>query len=219
VTSDHVVFLDLDGTILDSSVGIIAGLREAYAAVGVATPDDSILRSWIGPPVLETLTREMGAQGADVVQAASNAFRTYFDEVGAHQSKPYEGMRAAMETMSSTAALVVVTHKPRPLADLALSQHALAELVQSIHAPPSPSHHVEKEKLFAEAIAATHPQTAVAAGDRAGDVRSALAQGIHSIGVTWGYGSPEELRSAGAIALARTPEDLCAMALPGGGRR
>jgi phosphoglycolate phosphatase len=45
-------------------------------------------------------------------------------------------------------------------------------------------------------------------GDRAGDVVSARANGIRSIGVLWGYGSESELEGAGADVVCRSPADL-----------
>ena len=42
-------------------------------------------------------------------------------------------------------------------------------------------------------------------GDRRHDVEGAREHGIDTIGVLWGYGTAEELTSAGAIALAETP--------------
>ena len=49
-------------------------------------------------------------------------------------------------------------------------------------------------------------------GDRDHDVHGARAHGIPCIGVTWGYGSPDELLSAGAVALADEPADVATLA-------
>lgn len=204
-----VAFLDLDGTILDSSPGIVAGLRQAFAAVDVAVPDDEVLRSWIGPPVIRTLERELGPSGEAVVSAANGAFRAYFDEVGAYESEPFMAVPEVMGAMHrSGTRLAVVTHKPARLAEIALAQHSLDGLVYSVHAPPSPQANVPKTELFARAIEATNPACAVAAGDRAGDVEAATAHGIATVGVAWGYGTEEELRVAGAVAVASSPEEL-----------
>jgi phosphoglycolate phosphatase len=51
-------------------------------------------------------------------------------------------------------------------------------------------------------------QRAVMIGDRAGDVVSARANGIRSIGVLWGYGSESELEGAGADVVCRSPAEL-----------
>ena len=45
-------------------------------------------------------------------------------------------------------------------------------------------------------------------GDRADDMAFGAAVGLAPLGVTYGYGSPMELRDAGAAHLFDTPEDL-----------
>lgn len=212
MTGTRVAFLDLDGTLIDSAPGIVACMRCAFDAVGANAPPDAVLRSWIGPPVLRTLERELGECGDDVVQAANRAFRECFDGVGAHQATPFEGIPEVLESLCSGGLVVsVVTHKPEVLAEVALAQHDLRRFVASVHAPPSPAQWVSKEDLFAEAIAASRPQWAVAAGDRAGDVRAASSHGIPSVGVLWGYGSACELDEAGAAALASAASELPAL--------
>lgn len=206
------VLLDLDGTIIDSAPGIVAGMREAFAAAGSEIPTDDVLRSWIGPPVLRTLERELGARGPDVVNRANGAFRQYFDTVGAHETDPFPGMVDALATLSSAGSTIaVVTHKPLPLAEMALAEHALGGFVSATYAPPSPGTWVPKGDLFASALGALPPARAIAAGDRAGDIEAALAHGVPSVGVTWGYGTVEELQDAKAVALAASAEELVAM--------
>jgi len=48
----------------------------------------------------------------------------------------------------------------------------------------------------------------VMVGDTAFDVIGASAHGIRTIGVSWGYGSTEEMLQAGAFAIAQTVEEL-----------
>ncbi|MCW3062048.1 MAG: 5-nucleotidase [Capsulimonas sp.] len=45
-------------------------------------------------------------------------------------------------------------------------------------------------------------------GDRHHDIEGAVANGVYSVGVTYGYGSPEELTEAGADALCSHPTEL-----------
>lgn len=211
----HVVFLDLDGTIIDSSPGIVAGLREAYRAVGIGAPEDAMLLSWIGPPVAVTLERELGGRGDDVVKAANGAFRSYFDGIGMHDSQPYPGIPEALAAVAADGAVIcVVTHKPLRLSEAALEQHDLHGLVHSVHAPPSPAEFVAKEDLFAQAMSATGVATRIAAGDRGTDIQAAQAHGMASVGVTWGFGTADELLSAGAVALASAPAELPALLSP-----
>ena len=215
----HVVLLDLDGTLIDSAPGILMGMRVAFEAVDVAPPDEAVMRSWIGPPVRETLVRELSARGDAAVERANAAFREYFDTTGAYESVPFVGIHDALAAVAQGGALMsVVTHKPLPLAQVAVAQHGLDVYIEGIHAPPSPQVAVPKEHLFAEALDATRPHTVISVGDRGSDMRAAAAHGVGGIGVTWGYGHASELRDAGAVSVIDAPEDLPAsVARPRGG--
>jgi phosphoglycolate phosphatase len=48
----------------------------------------------------------------------------------------------------------------------------------------------------------------VMVGDRRHDAEGAARYGIPTVGVLWGYGSEEELRSAGCSVLAQAAEEL-----------
>ncbi|MEO0986924.1 MAG: HAD hydrolase-like protein, partial [Cyanobacteria bacterium J06639_14] len=59
--------------------------------------------------------------------------------------------------------------------------------------------------LQAEAI---DPRAVIMVGDRQHDMLGARQNGITAVGVTWGFGTEDELQAAGAIALCHTPADL-----------
>ena len=48
-------------------------------------------------------------------------------------------------------------------------------------------------------------------GDTAFDVIGAAAHGIPTIGVSWGYGTAEDMEKAGAIAIAHSMAELVAL--------
>ena len=45
-------------------------------------------------------------------------------------------------------------------------------------------------------------------GDTAFDVTGAATHGIPTIGVAWGYGSVEDMKKAGAVAIAQSVSEL-----------
>ena len=47
-------------------------------------------------------------------------------------------------------------------------------------------------------------------GDRHVDMAAAHAHGLRAVGVTWGIGSEDELRDAGADVLVAAPDELAA---------
>ena len=57
-------------------------------------------------------------------------------------------------------------------------------------------------------IEGLNPATSIMIGDRKHDILGAKKAGLKSVGITWGYGSEEELRSAGADFIFFNPIDL-----------
>ena len=56
---DTVVF-DLDGTLFDTSPGILATLHETFSRIGRKTPDDAVLRRFIGPSQCSSFQKYCG---------------------------------------------------------------------------------------------------------------------------------------------------------------
>jgi phosphoglycolate phosphatase len=53
-----------------------------------------------------------------------------------------------------------------------------------------------------------HASSRTMIGDRKHDLIGAVANGIRPVGVSYGYGSSEELNAAGAIGIADSPAEL-----------
>ena len=69
-----------------------------------------------------------------------------------------------------------------------------------------------KRELIAEALSRLQLTASVATmiGDRRMDIEGARQHGMRSIGVLWGFGSADELRTAGADQLVASPDALLA---------
>jgi phosphoglycolate phosphatase len=64
--------------------------------------------------------------------------------------------------------------------------------------------------MIADALAdfGARAQDATMIGDRHFDIEGARANHVRGLGVAWGFGSLDELRDAGAHAIAEHPADL-----------
>ncbi len=83
--------------------------------------------------------------------------------------------------------------------------------------PKLDSENEHKAITVAHAMQALPPNARpVMVGDRKHDIAAAHAHHIRAIGVLWGIGSEEELLTAGADALARTPTALATLLAPSG---
>ncbi len=208
------VLLDLDGTLSDSEPGILRSLQWACEKEGFPIPTEAEVRSVIGPP-FEIGLPSIGIPD-DALERVINKYRERYETIGAFENTLYDGILDMLDELAALGlSLSIATAKPEQTAHPILDyfeisdrfdcragasmtserrtkaqviNHALREL--EIHADPDLSDHV------------------IMIGDRNHDVHGAMHHGITCIGVTWGYGSVEELLKAGAVALADSPSEV-----------
>ena len=205
------ILIDLDGTLTDPREGILGCLKHALERVGAAIPGDHQLEAFIGPPLHESLAQLLGADKPALLADAIAHYRNRFTTIGMFENRVYPGITQVLtELRESGASLFVATSKPQPFAERILEHFDLRKYFHCVHGSELDgkrsnkieliSHLLETEKLSASDTAMI--------GDRAQDILGAKANGVFSIGALWGYGSREELISAGAQALCDEPGRL-----------
>jgi phosphoglycolate phosphatase len=214
------VLLDLDGTLTDPRKGIVACIQHALRSLGHDVPEESALLRYIGPP-LQTAFRELLPldHGSESEQAIA-AYRERFVAVGMFENSVYAGVPAALESLRDRGArLFVATSKPRIYAKRILDHFELSHFFEETYGSELDGRRADKGDLIAHALSSSQLDRADTAmvGDRHHDVAGALANGVRAVGVLWGYGSREELSSAGAHTLLESPSELghLATTLPG----
>ncbi len=203
------VFLDLDGTLMDPEVGIIACIRHALATLGVACPDRTALRQWIGPPLGSSFAELLGS--GPQVDRALTLYRDRFATLGLYENQVYPAIPGVLAQLQAQGqSLYVVTAKPRIFAEKIVAHFQLAPFLAGVYGSELNGTHAHKGDLIAHVLADLQltATAAVMVGDRHYDIRGAQQNGVKAIGVLWGYGSQAELESAGAIALCEHPQDL-----------
>jgi phosphoglycolate phosphatase len=207
--ADPILF-DLDGTLTESGPGIISSVRYALARMGQPALDDDQLRRFIGPPLLDSFRDICGFDPAEVVVAIA-AYREHYATDGQYENAVYDGipeLLAALHEAGRT--LAVATSKAEVFASSILDHFGLSGHFTSIVGSELDGRRTAKSEIITEALVRLgRPTTGtVMIGDRSHDVRGAVAVGVGSIGVLWGYGDDAELTAAGADALAATPLEL-----------
>jgi phosphoglycolate phosphatase len=121
-------------------------------------------------------------------------------------------MADAIAALAARTPLAVATSKPLALTRPLLEALGLLEHFTVVEGPALDATAEPKAETIRRALlglpAAARP---VMVGDRLFDVVGAHAHGLPCVGVLWGIGSEEELRSAGADAIAATPSELLAL--------
>jgi len=206
------ILFDLDGTLTDSAVGILNSVRLVYSRFGIPLPAEDELRSFIGPPLEVTFPRY--GIPAERVQEAIDVFRSRYVPIGKFENSPYPGIPEMLASLRSAGhRLCVATSKPEETAVEILAHFHLDVFFSSICGATMDSSRVSKSQVI-EYLFQQYPCTGsniVMVGDTAFDVIGASKFHIPTIGVSWGYGTVDEMTTAGAAAIAETPGHLLAL--------
>lgn len=201
------VFFDLDGTLSDPRAGIIRSIQHALNCLGVDCPGDDELTWCIGPPLLESFRSIVGTA---LAPKALDHYRERFSEVGWKENELYPGIIDVLRQLEeSDRPLYVATSKPFVFADRIIRHFQLDEYFSRIFGSELDGTRSNKGELLRFALSETGLNNqAVMVGDREHDVFGAKANQIESIGVTYGYGSQQELENAGADVVVDSPKML-----------
>lgn len=201
------VLFDLDGTLTDSGEGITKSAAYAFEKLGLPVPSQKDLELFIGPPLAEIFPK----YGVPVEQTdeAIHYFRQRYKSVGKFENRPYDGIENLLKDLKAAGMrLYVATSKPETTAVEILSHFHLDRYFDEI-AGATESHAREtKDAVIAYLLNSVHAEKCVMVGDTRFDVLGAEKLQIPCIGVAWGYGSVDEMREAGAIAIVRNISEL-----------
>jgi phosphoglycolate phosphatase len=205
------VLLDLDGTLIDSYPGILASCLAALRALG-HEPDKSLdIRRAIGPPIEDIMQILLQSYGDDRVGEAVAAYRQHYGERGFLGSVPYPGIGNSLEEMKRTGLRIyLATSKRAIFASRILDHLKFAAYFDGIHGSVPSGALDHKPELLAHVLSqhGLSPAHSLMVGDRRHDISGAHAVGMRCLGVLWGYGSRDELETAGADQLVDSPADL-----------
>lgn len=210
------VLFDLDGTLVDSRPGIAASCLAALRALG-HQPDETLdVTRLIGPPLEDLMHVLLQSHGDDRVDEAVSAYRRHYGESGLFGSEPYPGIADALRGVRQVGMRMYVATSKREVFARRILQHLeLAPYFDGIYGSVPDGTLDHKPELLTHILAdqGMFGSRTLMVGDRRHDVAGAHAAGMRSLGVLWGYGSRDELETAGADRLVESTSDLLAAIL------
>jgi phosphoglycolate phosphatase len=214
--ADAAIF-DLDGVLADSRLAFARCVNAALAGAGLPERPPEELHPFLGPPLYGTFVQLTGDEA--VAQACLDAYRARYREHSAAETTVPDGMAEAIRELADHMPLAVATSKARALSVPLLEALGLLDRFAVVEGPALDAHLEPKAETIGRALRGLPVDARpVMVGDTRFDVVGAHAHGLPCIGVLWGIGSEEELREAGADAIAATPADVVELALTEGWR-
>ena len=207
------ILFDLDGTLTDSGEGIINCATLALEHFGLPVPDREAMRVFVGPPLRDTFFK-FGVP-ADKLDEAVTVYRSRYVPIGKFENTPYPGIHETLAALKNAGhTLYVATSKPEEMSKEILQKFDLAQYFHLICGATLDGSRDSKESVIAYLLEqAGGVSNAVMVGDTVYDIIGAAAHGMPGIGVSWGYGSVQDMVEAGATAIAHTMEELLSLLL------
>ncbi|WP_368561609.1 HAD family hydrolase [Pseudoxanthomonas sp. UTMC 1351] len=206
------LFFDLDGTLIDSAVGITRCVAHALAQLNHPVPPEPELRRWIGPPLRTSFAPLL--VDPELVERAVAHYRDRFESFGWAEHEVYAGINEALAALHAAGyRLAVVTAKNEPHARKILAHLPFGNYFEDVIGATPDGTLSHKPELIAEALRrlSVSPTDCWMIGDRHMDIEGARHHTMRNIGVLWGFGGEPELRKAGADRLASEPAQLLAL--------
>ncbi len=206
------VLFDLDGTLNDPYEGITSCIKYALRSVGLDEEDPEKLRSYIGPPLRDTFAK-YGFSG-DECEALVDKYREEFHRTGIHQNVPYEGTTEMLKALHEHGCKIALAScKPEGACEIILEEKGVLEYFDTVVGATLDKTLDSKPAIIKEALRRLGAQAedfehCYMVGDRDMDMSGAHENKIKAVGAVYGYGGEEELLSAGAEYLIKTPTEL-----------
>lgn len=210
------VLFDLDGTLTESHPGILSCVKLALQEMGKPIPRLEQLRKFIGPPLAYSFTQFCGMTMKEAEEGIER-YRLHYNREGIFECSVYEGIFPLLEELKARGVkLAVATAKPGSMARRVLEHFGLFAYMDCLSANQEDEKGTGKVQLIEAALQELRVprERAVMIGDTRFDCEGAQLAGTDFIGALYGYGGEEELKKAGAVKLAVSPDDLRKFLLP-----
>jgi len=201
------LIFDLDGTISDPFEGISKSVNYALESLSFDAVDPERIRPMIGPPLTDIFESFLGEAGREHMTLLVNKYRERYASIGYTENVIYEEIPEVISSLSEAGYLLgVCTSKRADYASRIVDMFGLSSYIRFVDGGDVGVHKGEQlQRLVANGVDAA---AAVMIGDRHVDIEAAKKNGMRSVGVCWGFGSDDELRSAGPDHLIRSPREM-----------
>ena len=183
------VLFDFDGTLADTSEGIINSHKYAHKMMGREIPSDEVLYSVIGGPLLQTYMNRFGFNENEAIEAVKY-YREFYAKQGINEAKLYPGIKDLLITLKQNGIFAgVATLKAEKFAKIMSENLGVAEYFSVIHGIDA-NDKSSKSDIIKRCLADTgiNCTDALMVGDSIHDYNGAVEAGVDFTGVTYGFG-------------------------------
>jgi phosphoglycolate phosphatase len=175
----------------------------------MARPEHEIT-ALIGPPLESAIAELSGEDDEFKIKQLVAAYRERYGEFGFAENTVYSGIYDVLDQLKERQIpMGVCTSKLEEYAIKILKEFNLFDYFDFVSGVSGDSFNSPKSLQLEKLLTEGHIDSqALMIGDRSVDISAATTNKLESWGVLWGYGSRQELDTAGAIRILETPLEL-----------
>ena len=199
-------FFDLDGTLADTEADIKSSWRKVIVELGL--DQDRFDRLYVTGPAIDEVIRTLYPErySDELVAEIRRRFSSHYDTEGFPLTREYPGMLDEVRRIRAAGAKVFIVTNKRYVAMRLMAAHfGWDKVFDGLYAGDMHKDDaigkLRKPQLLALIMGDLKAGKAdcVMVGDTKNDFEAARENGILSIGVSWGYGTADELKMADVV--------------------
>ena len=142
------MIFDFDGTLADSSQGVIASIVYALESYGYQVPDDDILRKFFGPPLVDSFMQYIGVDEKTGEELTSK-YRELYSDNAMYLVELYGGMRQLLEKLKVDGIkIAIASSKPKKFFDKLLKKLELTDMFDDVSGAALDEKGTEKKDII-----------------------------------------------------------------------
>ncbi|WP_051533594.1 HAD hydrolase-like protein [Anaerovibrio sp. RM50] len=181
---------DLDGTLIDSSPGILKTIRYTLNLFNKYIPEDDVLKAFVGPPLKKSF-ESLSDVNANEAEEMVKAFRQEYKKGEILNANLYDGIVSLCQKLQDDGIkMAIATNKPEQFAQNLVKHFHLEGFIPVVCGADMEGM-LKKADLIKKAMdfsEVTDKKKVVMVGDTSGDAIAAEECGVDFIGVTYGFG-------------------------------
>jgi len=205
---NHIVF-DMDGTLFDTSEGILDCYIHVAKSMDRDIPSQSSLYKLIGGPLRTNLKNLYGLDGSEC-SLAVDLYRTHYSEIGLEKSVAYPKVQSTIKHLYENGYdLSVATLKRQDFAVEFIKKNGLTPYFRAVNGMDL-NDTLSKEALIRNCIrdCNSSERTTLVIGDSESDLNGAAKNNAHFLAATWGFGFNEPFCLENGIQYVSQFEDI-----------
>lgn len=206
------LFFDFDGTIANTEEGILKALKFMANKLDMRILPDSTYRKFIGPTLTYSLKKYYPEFPSERYNEAIKVYQSYYNTTGAFQLSIYPQMKKTLKLLSDDRyKLFISSVKPESLIKQLIPRLELEPYFSGYYgASEDEITRTKKADILKYGLEKSNAisQESVMIGDRLTDMEGGLANKVHTLGVTYGFGDKQELIDSGAEYIVDKVTDI-----------